>query len=64
MTVFWDVAPCILLETDQRFRGAYYLHHQGALMSKHLWNFGQILAECTAQHPRRKEWNRIALLQQ
>jgi hypothetical protein len=28
-TVFWDVAPCILVETDQHFRGAYYLRHQG-----------------------------------
>jgi hypothetical protein len=27
--VFWDVAPCSLVDTDQRFRGAYCLHHQG-----------------------------------
>jgi hypothetical protein len=27
MTVFWDVPPCSLVETDLRFRGAYCLHH-------------------------------------
>jgi hypothetical protein len=29
MTVFWDVAPCSLVEIDRSFRGAYCLHHQG-----------------------------------
>jgi hypothetical protein len=29
MTVFWDVTPCSLAEIGRRFRGAYYLHHQG-----------------------------------
>jgi hypothetical protein len=29
MAVFWDVAPCGLLQTDRRFRGAYCLHHRG-----------------------------------
>jgi hypothetical protein len=29
MSVFWDVAPCILVDTGRRFRGAYCLHHQG-----------------------------------
>jgi hypothetical protein len=28
MAVFWDVAPYSLVENDQRFRGAYCLHHQ------------------------------------
>jgi hypothetical protein len=28
MTVFRDVAPCSLVETYQRFRGAYCLDHQ------------------------------------
>jgi hypothetical protein len=28
MTVFWDVAPCSLVETDWRFRGANCLQHQ------------------------------------
>jgi hypothetical protein len=29
MTVFWDVAPCSLVEVYRRFRGACFLHHQG-----------------------------------
>jgi hypothetical protein len=29
MTVFWDAAPCGLVEIDRRFRSAYCLHHQG-----------------------------------
>jgi hypothetical protein len=27
--VFWDVTPSSVIAVDQRFRGAYYLHHQG-----------------------------------
>jgi hypothetical protein len=23
MTVFWDIAPCSLVEVDRRFRGVY-----------------------------------------
>jgi hypothetical protein len=26
MAVFWDVAPCSLVDIDQRFRGPYCLH--------------------------------------
>jgi hypothetical protein len=26
MTVFWDVAPCSMVEIDRRFGGAYCLH--------------------------------------
>jgi hypothetical protein len=29
ITVFWDVAPCSLVEVYRRFRGACCLHHQG-----------------------------------
>jgi hypothetical protein len=29
---FWEVAPCSLIKFNRRFRGAYCLHHQGALM--------------------------------
>jgi hypothetical protein len=29
--VFWDVAERSLVEIDQRFIGAYCLHHQGSL---------------------------------
>jgi hypothetical protein len=28
MTVFWDVAPCSLVEIDRGFRSAYCLHHR------------------------------------
>jgi hypothetical protein len=28
MTVFWDVAPCSLVEIARCFRDAYCLHHQ------------------------------------
>jgi hypothetical protein len=28
-SVFWDVAPCSLVEVYRRFRGVYCLHHQG-----------------------------------
>jgi hypothetical protein len=31
MAVFWDVAPCSLVEVYRRFRGACCLHHQGGL---------------------------------
>jgi hypothetical protein len=28
MVVFWDGAPCIMVDTERRFGGAYYLHCQ------------------------------------
>jgi hypothetical protein len=31
-SAMWDVAPCSLVETEQHFRGAYCLCHQGALI--------------------------------
>jgi hypothetical protein len=30
MTVFWDAAPCSLVENDQFFEDAYCHHHQGS----------------------------------
>jgi hypothetical protein len=33
MAVFWDVAPCSLVEVGRCFRGANCLHHQGKLWS-------------------------------
>jgi hypothetical protein len=33
VTVFWDTAPCSLVEVERRFRGAYCLHHQGDLIA-------------------------------
>jgi hypothetical protein len=41
MTDFWDVAPCSLVETDRRFKGAYCLHHQGNPLA---WWWGQYAA--------------------
>jgi hypothetical protein len=29
MAVFWDVAPCSLVDTERSFRGGYSFHHQG-----------------------------------
>lgn len=34
-TVFWDVAPCMLLHTDCCLRGAYCLHRQGEYVRLH-----------------------------
>jgi hypothetical protein len=34
MAVFWDFAPCSLLDTDLRFRSSYCLHHQGGRTSE------------------------------
>jgi hypothetical protein len=28
MAVFWDVAPCGLVDFDRRFRSTYCLHHE------------------------------------
>jgi hypothetical protein len=33
MDVFWDVAPCSLVEIDRCFGGAYCFHHQGVVYS-------------------------------
>jgi hypothetical protein len=33
-TVFWDIAPCSLDETDRGFRGAYCLHYQSAPLKR------------------------------
>lgn len=53
MTTFWDVAPCTLTGTGQRFRFSYFLHHKGYDgISKQLWNFSQFLRDHTAQHLR------------
>jgi hypothetical protein len=32
MAVFWGVTPCSLIDVDRRFRGAYCLHYQVALI--------------------------------
>jgi hypothetical protein len=63
MAVFWDVASCSLVETDRSFRGMYRLHHRGDDYkgSKSLWNIGQNLPECTAQHSRRQPFILVAV---
>jgi hypothetical protein len=75
MTVFWDIAPCSLVQPVRRFRCTNCLHHQGDEWpdggSKNLWNVGQFLPDCTAQHPtccrenlrsRAKAWTYIFLV--
>jgi hypothetical protein len=48
MAIFWDVAPCSLVDTDKCFRGAYFLHHQG--------DVGQYLPDYTTHNPRRQPY--------
>jgi hypothetical protein len=58
MAVFWDVAPCSLVDIDWRFREASCLHHQckqgdnGG--SKLFWNVGQYPPDYTVLHQRRQ----------
>jgi hypothetical protein len=58
VSVFWNVAQGSLLEIYCCYRGATYcLYHcpdDGG--SKHLWNIGQLLPDCIAQHSRR-QWS-------
>jgi hypothetical protein len=53
--VFWDVAPCSLVEDERHFRGAYCLHHKGDDNggSTHLWNVTQLQRDYTALNLRR-----------
>jgi hypothetical protein len=34
MTAFWNSAPYSLVDVDPRFRGAYFLRHQGLMMEE------------------------------
>jgi hypothetical protein len=56
MPVFWDVAPCSLVEINRRFRSTCFLHHHHPQWwrHKHLWNVGQFLPDYTEQHLRRQ----------
>jgi hypothetical protein len=49
MTVFWEEAPCSLIEIDGHFMGS----HRGDGGSKLLRNVGQLLADYMAQNSRR-----------
>jgi hypothetical protein len=57
MSVFWDVAPCSVVDINRRFRGAYcsiiraMSNIEG---SKFFWNVGQYLPDYTVHHPRRQ----------
>jgi hypothetical protein len=51
MTVFWDAAPCSLIEIYRRFRGVTHRPDDGS--SKHLWNISQILWHYTVKYPTR-----------
>jgi hypothetical protein len=33
MAAFWYIVPFSLVEVYRRFRGAYYVHHQGLIVS-------------------------------
>jgi hypothetical protein len=50
MTVFWDVAPCSLVEVYRCYRGAYCLYRQGKL-----------LPDYAAQHLRRESSSSIPM---
>jgi hypothetical protein len=53
LAVSGDVAPCSLVDFDRYFRGESCLHHQDHRPdydSIHLWNVGQYLPDCMAQH--------------
>lgn len=63
MTVFYDFPSCSLVDSGRRFGGAYCLYHEGALMRKHPWKFGQFSPDCTVKYLIRQKWPRIALLQ-
>jgi hypothetical protein len=55
--VFWNTAPCSLVGVDRRFRGAYFIHHQGDDPddggSTHLSYVGLLHPDYIALHPRR-----------
>jgi hypothetical protein len=48
MVVFWDVAPCGLVELDWCFRGGYCLCHQGDALLKY-WSTSTRLHGATSQ---------------
>jgi hypothetical protein len=49
----WDVVTCSLLETDQRYIGAYCMPYCPDGGSKHLLNVTKLTPDYMAQHPRR-----------
>jgi hypothetical protein len=63
MTVFWDVAPCSLVDNDRRYRGAYCLHHQGQFLpgytAHHLLNIYSIIIKYDVITCRSASWENI-----
>jgi hypothetical protein len=55
MAVFWDTAPCSLVEVDRRSRNAYCLHHKGdeGLIMETVFLKLKLLRDYTAQYPRK-----------
>jgi hypothetical protein len=48
MIVFWDTAPCSLVEIDRRFRDAYCLHHRpDDEGNKHLYEIHGAISQMT-----------------
>jgi hypothetical protein len=56
MTVFWDVGPCSLVETDRRFWGAYC----GDGSTVHLSSVGQFLPDYAVKLPRQSSCKKPA----
>jgi hypothetical protein len=59
MTIFWDVAPCSVVETDRRFRGAIAFVMEIVSISETSLNFYQTtwrnIPEDSNFHIRRRE---------
>jgi hypothetical protein len=52
MAVFWVVAPCSLVEVNQRFRGPCCLHHQGDEYAARV----ETVRDIGMNQPRQKPW--------
>jgi hypothetical protein len=55
ITVFWDVAPCSMVEVYRRFTGVYCLHHQGDETSVYLYQTTRRNIPEDSLHTRRHE---------
>jgi hypothetical protein len=67
MAVFWDVAPCSLVDSDWHFRAAYCLHHhcQNLKPRQELDMFGIFSVIATYQTSGSNmymEWKKVDLL--
>jgi hypothetical protein len=66
-TVFWDIAPCSLVEMSRRFRGVYYLNFQHDLPDdtgrKHLWNVEKFLQTIRRNIPEDSRLHRLRVFE-